>query len=163
MCHFLHIVYVSSGERRWQLDDTKKQWRNRANSVPVFLVLVLFKDYEDSHTHTHAHVTGFIGRENSEVEKLVHHSLFNVTAFIIYQKSRPSVICNFQLSTLQPHFLSAMSMIRFSERRHSRSQILTLHEKSAEKLVCGHRFDLSSQIDVSTNHQRCSPETKDPA
>lgn len=116
-----------------------------------------------THTHTHAHVTGFIGRENSEVEKLVHHSLFNVTAFIIYQKSRPSVICNFQLSTLQPHFLSAMSMIRFSERRHSRSQILTLHEKSAEKLVCGHRFDLSSQIDVSTNHQRCSPETKDPA
>lgn len=85
-------LYTCQTERRWQLDDIKTQWRNRANSVQVFLVLVLFKEDEDTHARTHTHVTGFIGRENSEVEKLVHHSLFNVTAFIIYQKSRPSVI-----------------------------------------------------------------------
>lgn len=41
--------------------------------------------------------------------------------------------------------------------------ILTLHEKGAQQLVGGHRFDLCSQVDVSPNHQRCSPEPQDPA
>lgn len=41
--------------------------------------------------------------------------------------------------------------------------ILTLHEKGAQQLVGGHGFDLCSQVDVSPNHQRCSPEPQDPA
>lgn len=42
-------------------------------------------------------------------------------------------------------------------------QILTLHQESAQQLLCGHRFDFCSQVDVSPYHQGRSPETQDPA
>ena len=30
-------------------------------------------------------------------------------------------------------------------------------------MVCGHRFNLCTQVDISPHHKRCSPEPQDPA
>lgn len=54
-----------------------------------------------------------------------------------------------------------MSDMEWGQTRESR-RVLTLHEEGAQQLVCGHRFNLCSQVDVSSHHQRCSPEAQDP-
>lgn len=57
---------------------------------------------------------------------------------------------------LQEHYSTVV-------RTQKTGQILTLHKEGAQQLVCGHRFYLCSQVDVSPYHQRCSPEPQDPA
>lgn len=37
-----------------------------------------------------------------------------------------------------------------------------MHQEGAQQLLCGHRFDLCSQVDVSSYHQGRSPEAQDP-
>lgn len=50
-----------------------------------------------------------------------------------------------------------------TNRGQEREQILTLHQESAQQLLCGHRFDFCPQVDVSSYHQGRSPEAQDPA